>query len=240
MKKLVGNTLFIMLALLLVSAFVPAVSFAAPVVSTECAYSANDVVCEVYVDTDGDSLISGGVKLTYNATELSTTDATKNEAVWYFGASGPDHAYMLPETSTPGEVVFIVGKMDTDAIGTGVNGERIKVGSVTFDRATNTLPVNDPGTLFNIGSELGRTGGTYVNFVNTAGENLDAVPVTFTTKVAERGDVNANGSINSIDLNLLRGILINGGNYTVFADCNGNGSINSIDFNCLRAKLLNQ
>ena len=235
MKKLMGNTLFFMLALLLLSAFVPAVSFAAPAVSAECAYSANDVVCEIYVNTDGNSLISGGVKLTYNATELSNPVATKNDAVWYFGAGGPEHDYMLPETSTSGEVVFIVGKMDSGSAAVqGVNGTRVKVGDVTFTRATNTLPVTDPGTLFNINASIGRPGGTYANFVNTAGDNLDAVPVTFSTTVAQRGDANASGSITSRDLTTLRS-LIQAGDYVVYADCNASGTLTSRDLTCIRS-----
>ena len=183
------KSLTMVLAALLIALILPAVALALPAVSVECAYSATNLDCEVYVNTDGGQLRSGGVKLGYNAAELlgpADADrpiATKNEAVWSLGG----YNYMEPETGIDGEVVFIVGKLDPAAVGVGVNGTRVLVGTVRFTRKTNTLPVADPAATFGITAGLGRVA-PYVNFVNVDGDNLDIAPVGFSTKVAERGD----------------------------------------------------
>lgn len=171
------STLIAVLAFFLIIMMVPAVSFAVDV-SAECAYSATNLVCEIYVNTDGDILRSGGVMLSYNPAELLGPTgtirpiATKNESDWYFGAGGPEHTYMDPETSIDGEVVFIVGMLDTTDTALGVIGTRVPVGTVTFERATSTFPVSDPSTLFGVGLAFGRST-PYINFVNTAGTSLD-------------------------------------------------------------------
>ena len=238
------NTLIAILGVFLIGVIFPAVSLAAEV-TTECAYRDVDVVCEIYVDTTPDDLISGGVKLTYNTTpldpgELSTPVAAKNEAVWYFGDGPPpdNQPYMDPEVTAPGEVVFIVGKLATGAPGAGVSGTRVKVGDVTFTRNDTTLPGVgvDRAAFFGISAGLGRAA-PFVNFASTTGTDLDGAG--FTTKVAERGDVDGNGLLNSRDFIAIRALIISSAQeFPVYADCDANQIINSRDLICVRAKLL--
>lgn len=231
------NAFKIGLAVFLIGAIFPAISIAASV-SAECAYTDADLVCYIYVDTSPDSLISGGVRLTYNTDELSNPLAVKNETAWFFGGGVAEYAYMDPDTTTSGEVILIVGKLDSDAPTAGVTGTRVQVGKVTFDRATSDVPVADPGATFGIALGLGRIA-PYVNFVNTAGDPLDDPTDTiFLTPVnVERGDSNASGSITSRDLTALRSLLRSGSDYVVYADCNGSGTLTSRDLTCIRAIL---
>ena len=219
-------------------------------VSAECAYTANDVVCYVYVDTiDGDAsgqqLRSGGVKLTYNADELmgpgsqNPPVATKNVTDWYFGAGSQDAGleYMDPETGTTGEIVFIVGKMDTtpNFEGGGVSGSRVEIGHVSFTRVNPGLPVADPAATFTIAVELGREA-PFANFVNVAAEELDGAITAFNTTVAERWDADAPGFLSSRDLTKLRSLLRDE-IYVIYADCSGDGALTSRDLTSLRSAL---
>ncbi len=221
----------------LVLAALPAAVTAAPAVSAECAYlkAGTDLVCDVYVDNGADQLRSGGVTLNYNASILSAPAATKNDAVWKFTDGTTNYTYMNPDTSVAGKVVFIVGVLNTANTGAGVGG-RAKVGSVTFTR--NATPTSGDGTaqagFFGISTALGK-GGNYVNFVNTAGSALDG-GATFSAKVAERGDANADGAINSGDYLAVRNLLA-APSPPPYADCNNDGSVNSGDYLCIRNKL---
>ena len=74
------------------------------------------------------------------------------ETDWYFTDGTTNFPYNGPYTppETPeGEVVFIVGRLDSTA--PGVSGPRVLVGTVTFDRNPATIPT--------IGLALGRDDG---------------------------------------------------------------------------------
>jgi hypothetical protein len=228
------------MAVFVVFAALPAAVMGAPAVSAECAYlkPGTDLVCDVYVDNGADQLRSGGVLLNYNASILSSPAATKNDAVWKFTDGATNYPYMNPDTSISGKVVFIVGVLNTTnptTIAAGVSG-RAKVGRVTFTR--NATPTSGNGVaqaaFFGISAALGK-GGNYVNFVNTAGAPLDG-GATFSANVAERGDANADGAINSGDYLAVRNLLT-APSPPPYADCNNDGSVNSGDYLCIRNKL---
>ncbi len=239
------KSLTMVLAALLIALILPVAALAQPAVSVECAYSASNLDCQVYVNTDGGQLRSGGVKLGYNAAELlgpagtNRPVATKNGTDWFFTGTN----YMDPETEADGEVVFIVGKLDLSATGVGVSGTRVPVGKVRFTRATSTLPVADPLATFGITAGFGRVA-PYVNFVNVGGANLDIAPpdgdgpVEFSTKVAERCDTDGSGALSTVDLTILRAMLsANFADFPVYADCTGDGMLSTTDITVLRAKL---
>ena len=232
------KSLLMILVVSLVVLILPTAAMAASV-SVECAYTSADLVCYIYADTAGDNLLSAGVKLNYNTDELVNPVASKNEAVWYFGDETAPTPYMEAETTTPGEVTFIVGKLDNAAPLAGVSGARVEIGKVSFDRTTSDVPIVDPIARFGISAGLGRDNATYANFVNTANPStvLDTSVIFVTPVVVERCDVNASGAITTLDFTYLRAMLRDNSDYAVFADCNGSGTLTTLDFTYLRAKL---
>jgi hypothetical protein len=147
---------------------------------------------------------------------------------------------MNPDTSISGKVVFIVGVLNTTnptTIAAGVSG-RAKVGRVTFTR--NATPTSGDGAaqaaFFGISAALGK-GGNYVNFVNTAGSALDS-GVTFSAKVARRGDADANGIVTNADLGVARNLILSGG-YLIYADADGNNVMTNADLGVIRNIILN-
>ena len=222
------KSLAMVLAVSLVVLVLPAAVMAASV-SAECAYTDTDVVCEVYVDTASVELRSGGVRLTYTPGDLTVNSAEINDAAWFFGAGGSDYATPNAiDTSVPGIVDLVVGKLDTNAISAGVIGTKVLIGRVTFDRNNNNLPA--------IAAGLARGGEPFVSFVNaTSGAPLDGT--TFGTIVAERGDANQDGDITNVDMGLTRNIILNSG-YSIFADVNGDGMVTNVDMGLVRNKIL--
>jgi hypothetical protein len=234
--------LIIVMAILAIGAFLPTVSSAAVTYFTDCAYTGSDLVCHVYANTGGDSLISAGVQLSYSTSELSNPIAVKNEEDWFFGNGTTNHSYMDPEVDTTnGTIVFIVGKLNESAPTQGVTGSRALIGTVSFTRSSTDDPwggTNNPAApvgFFGIDLALGRSG-NYENFVNTDGALLDDTAIKGSIKIAERGDANANGVINATDYVAIRN-QIGAENPPPYADCNGNGVVNATDYVCVRNKL---
>jgi hypothetical protein len=223
----------------LVLLLLPATALAADVdVFAEGAYTASDLVVHIYANINTGNLCSYGVKLNYSTSLLTVGTATKNDAVWYFGASSPGASYMNPDTSTAGQVIFIGGKLDTAAPTAGVTGTRVLLGKVTFARTENSLGLGTTAQgYFGLTLALGKTG-LYNNFVTTAGLVKDGAGVGFnvTNAVRERGDANGDGLINSTDYVAIRNLL-SSPSPPVYADCNGDGAVNSTDYVCVRNKL---
>jgi hypothetical protein len=229
------------MAVFVVFAALPAAVMGAAV-SAECAYIKTDtkLVCDVYVNTGADQLRSGGVLLNYNTSILSSPVATKNDAIWKFTDGTTNYPYMTPDTSAPGKVVFIVGMLNTTNTSAGVSGARVKVGNVTFTR--NATPTSGDGlaqaAFFGISAALGK-GGNYVNFVNTAGAPLDG-GATFSARVAQRGDANADGVFDGSDYIAVRyWTVTNPTNFPPYADCTGEGILDGSDYICIRQRTVN-
>ena len=212
-------------------------------VYAEGAYTDTDLAVYIYADintTDPSdpALISFGVKLTYLDTELTVTSAEKNEAVWYMGDGVTNEPYMDPEIATVGEVVIIGGKLDTAAPLAGVSGTRVLLGKVFFDRVGSTMPF-DPTLGLTYGRMTTDTTpvlGSYKNFVATDGTVMDGTSTAIgTDSTYERGDANADGSINVLDLRTLREVI--GTDAPCWTDCNGDGTINVLDIRCLRESI---
>jgi hypothetical protein len=233
-----NNKFKIGLAAFLMLTVIPALSFGAVSYFMDCAWEGTEFVCEIYADTDGDAIISGGVKLSYDTNKLSSPTAEKNEAVWFFGTNDQKFTYMDPEIDTgAGTIVYIVGKLDEDEPTAGVTGGRVLIGKATFVRSDADDPCseNDPVGFYDLGLMLGRDG-NYENFVSTAGDLLDDSAVMGPIEAAERGDANADCDITTADYISVRN-LIGSENPPPYADCNGDGSVSTGDYICVRNKI---
>lgn len=251
------------LAVLAMIAFSPALSTAAEVY-LEGAYDAQYLDVYIYANFSEPQVISYGVRLNYLPAELAVVSASKlsnlppgdptpytsNQTVWQLG-TGPNKDNPAPDfTTSPGAVVFIGGILDESAPTAGVvNTTKVFLGTVRFGPGTGGVIPAQP--TLSLTYAKGNGNDPYKNFVQyvaggpSGGVVLDGtvifrtVNVTTTPRdIARRGDANADGSINSGDINTLRALLMFGGAYKVSADCNKDGTLSSGDFNCLRAKLL--
>ena len=232
MKKSIWQFLLIGFVFLAAGALTPVNLFADVDVYTECAYTESDLAVLIYADINSPTLLrSAGVKLTYDPLEL-TVDSAEKGPLWLLGSE----PYMDPDTSTAGEVIIILGRLDTAAPTEGVSGERVLLGTVRFNRIGSTMSFSPT-----LGLDYGKRGpaGDFKNFVDTddPANVLDDVSVTFgSITVCERGDANADGDINALDFGAIRSIFLGGIGYVVCADCNADGNINALDFGCVRSK----
>ncbi|MCD6185392.1 MAG: hypothetical protein J7K84_06340 [Deltaproteobacteria bacterium] len=225
MKKSSRILLIIGLLVFVMGALIPVNSFAADVdVYAEGAYTETGFAVYIYADINGPNILSAGVKLTYDTSELTVTSAEKNESVWFLGGE----SYMDPDISTPGEVVFILGKLDNADPAAGVSGERVLLGKAVFTRNTTNAP--------SVTLSLGRTTGTYNNFVATDATVLDGSVNFIAATVVQRGDANADGVITFADMSKVRAMITNN-EFTIYADCNIDGVITFADMSCIRGKI---
>jgi hypothetical protein len=222
-----GHLITCLAALLLCVALVQPAA-AGVSVYAEGAYNDTELDLYIYADIDTTAILSFGVKVEYPP-ELSNPVATKNEDVWYFGDGTTNYPYMEPEDDGSG-VVIIGGKLDTSTPTAGVIGTRVLLGTITFTHSgITTTPV--------ITLTYGRGDGTgaYKNFVETNGNELDGT-VTFAVEIHERGDANADGTVDIRDLRTLRSEIGNTG-LPPWVDCNGDGPVDVRDVRCLRTKI---
>ena len=224
MKKSSRSLLIIGLLVFVASALIPVNSFADVDVYGEGAYTESDLVVYIYADINSPTeLRSAGVKLTYETAALTLDTAEKNESVWFLGSE----SYMDPDTSTAGEVVIILGKLDTGDATAGVSGDRVLLGKVRFSRTESSMPFSPT-----LGIALGKVN-PYANFVDTAEPTanvLDDTGVNFgTITIAERGDANADGNITMADAMFVKHMFQSGLPYVCYADANGDGAISMAD-----------
>jgi len=201
-------------------------------VYAEGAYDYNDLVLYVYADVAPTTLVSMGIKVTYDASKLTFSSAQKNEDIWYFGTPTTQFPYIDPKNICS-SVVIMGGKLDTHNPTEGVTGNRILLGIVSFTRAESGDPGSSPQSYFGVNIELGKDG-EYANFVDTDGNELDE-NITFSTVIHEKGDANGDGRITSADMFKVRRLI--GRDYSVFADCNGDGHVTKDDMFCIKNKI---
>ncbi len=230
MKKNILQFLMVGLAFFVVCALTPAAVFAGVNVYAEGAYDSDDLVVYIYADIDGGTeLRSAGVKLTYSTTELTVNSTAKNDTAWFLGSE----TYMAPDTSTPGEVTIILGKLDTAAPTEGVSGTRVLLGKIRFDRAEATMPF-----VPTLSMGLGKSG-DFANFVDTTtpiAVEMDASVTFGTITVRERGDANGDGTITVLDIRTLRQNL-GASDTPPWVDCDGDGSVGVLDVRCVKTKM---
>ena len=203
-------------------------------VYAESAYTDSDLAVYVYADIPSPmALISMGIKVNYDSTKLTVGSMEKNEGVWYFGTSSHKYPYVDPE-DTGNSVIILGGKLDTSNPTAGVTGNRVLLGKIVFNRSESGDPGSNPEDYFGISVELGK-GGTYANFVDTDGNELDD-GVTFSAIVRERGDANIDHVITNLDMFKVKDLIIQD-TYSVFADCNDDGVITNLDMFCVKDKI---
>jgi len=222
LKKSSRSLFIIGLLVFVVGALISVNSFAADVdVYAEGAYTETDLAVYIYADINNLNILSAGVKLTYNSSELTVTSAEKNESVWFLG----NESYMDPDIST----VIICGKLDTSDEGVhvldGVSGNRVLLGKVLFNRTENSMPFTPTLSIY-----YGKRGpeGKYKNFVATYGTVLDneASGVAFVSiTVRKRGDAKGNGDITMADAMFVKHMFQSGLPYVCYADANDDEKI---------------
>jgi hypothetical protein len=228
--------LAVVLAVCLGFAFTPLPGYSANVaVYAEGAYTATNLDLYIYADIDtSDPILSFGVKVNHPP-EWTVEAASKNENDWYFGEPEPGtkYPYMVPDSSSPGSVIIIGGKLDTNAPTQGVSGSRVLLGKVTFDHdgATNFDGVVD----LTYAHGLGAPTDSFKNFVGTDGTVKDGEGMSFAVEIHERGDANGDGRFDVNDFLALK--TFSGSSvFPCWADCNGDERIDVNDFLCLKTK----
>jgi len=163
----------------------------------ESGYSTGTFIVKIFADiaddTDG-PLISAGIKVTYPHEKLTNPVAVKNEATWYFGFPTSGYSYIDPFSEITGEIIILLGKLDTPSPISGVSEARILLACVSFDRIENTdVPVPSDFTI-----DYGRVT-PYTNFMTVTGVNLDqAVVFNPSTQIRPLSQVYLTDSIRAL------------------------------------------
>ena len=219
----------------------PAYASAQVTVYAEGAYTDTDLVVYIYADIDAastdEALLSYGVTLKYNTTDLGTPVVEKNASDWYFGDKSDPYATpnAEPDTSTPGQVIIIGGKLDSAAPLEGVSGDRVILATVSFVRSSTNVPSAE---LY-----LGK-GGTYANFVQIDGTDLDKTLSGTEDEsgsigqvdIFQRGDADGDGYITTSDMFKVKGAMATK-IYKCYVDCDGDGYITTSDMFCIKGKM---
>ena len=144
-------------------------------------------------------LLSFGVRVRYEARAVLVTTAAKNTAAWYFSDGKSPVPYIDPDTSTPGEVLILGGKLDGLRPLEGVAGRHVLLGSVTFGRLAPTIPT------FSL--DFGRPV-PYANFVTTNGTVLDSAQdgIVFGAVVPDPADTDLDGLPDAWEIRYFGGI----------------------------------
>ncbi len=210
-------------------------------VYAEGAYTRADL--EVYIYTDikkGVRLASGGVRLLFDPTQLAVIRAEKNEDVWYFSDGVKKSPYMDPDfKTTPGEVVFAVGKLDAKAPQAGVTGKRVLLGRVLFGPVSGSpMPPNPASYVLGMTHGRGDGTGAFENFVTVDKKMLDKTGgVAFKPIIIHlRGDADGNGLLGTEDIKRMEKTIEKNDN-PIWYDCNGDGRIDDYDIKCIRQQL---
>ncbi|MCP4117735.1 MAG: hypothetical protein GY737_20520 [Desulfobacteraceae bacterium] len=212
------------------------VSWASVNVYAEGVYTDSDLVVYLYVDVDTDPILSYGVKLAYNHSDLGSPVVEKNSKDWYFGkqASPLPTPNAEPDTSTPGEIIIVGCKLDSEDPQAGVAGNRVLLAKVSFSRLTANAPSAE---LF-----LGKSG-RYSNFVQVNGNELDETlggaektnPIGDVT-IFSRGDANNDSFINIADMSKIKTMMTDEV-FSIWADCNDDGYVNFADMSCVSNRI---
>jgi len=213
------------IAFFILGALTPANVYAAVEFFAEGAYTETELVVHIYAKIDGGSILrSAGVKLNYPTADLRVTSAVKNDRAWSIGSKAPD-------TSTAGEVAFVMGKPNPVEPASGVAGDRVLLGKVRFSRTGNTMLYSPV-----LGLTLTKAG-DLSNFVDigTPATVPESSVAFASVTVRERGDANADGDINTVDYVAIRNNL-NSTDAPPYTDCNDDGVINALDYICVRNK----
>jgi len=209
----------------------------------------------IYADPAA-SLISMGVKVTFDPAVLQVNSAEKYEAFadgWVMDADGSDSStddqYTTPaveidNTSPSGTVTMIGGRlMGSSTTGLPITGTRVLLGWIVFeaiDYGTSNLNVYLAKYHSNHDTD------TFDNFVQVDGtvDEPNNVPGDLGTICvladACTGTINENDSVDMGDFSIIRaamGTSFPSSGYNLLADLNGNGTVDMADFSIVRAEM---
>lgn len=229
--------------------FIPAAASGADVdVYAEGTLNETELTVYIYADVNVENLVSYGVSLNYDPSELvveevdkepDTIPYTGNDTRWYLGES--DDSFRnnpVPDTSTSGEIIIIGGRIDPSDPTQGVaQGAKAFLAMVRFSPADAEIP--ESPTLY-LSYARGDGTSTYKNFVrinDTTSEVLDGDNVYFgSVQVAELGDADESGAVTPSDINTIK-MNIGNADSPCYMDCDGSGSITPSDINCVKTKI---
>ncbi|MCP4022610.1 MAG: hypothetical protein GY729_12275 [Desulfobacteraceae bacterium] len=246
LTKLKKTVLMIWLSVFLM---LPMTAFGADVdIYAEGTMSETELIVYLYADVNVQNLVSYGVSLNYDPAELVVAEVlkdtdpipyTSNVTKWYLGDSSASYKNNpTPDTSVPGEIIIIGGKLDplnpTQGVG---QGSKVFLAMVRFTPADVQIPASP--TLF-LSYAKGDGTSSFKNFVrldNNTPLVLDGGNVYFgSVQVSEPGDADANGAITPSDINMIK-MNIGNADGPCYMDCDGNGSITPSDINCTKSKI---
>jgi hypothetical protein len=141
---------------------------------------------QVFADITAPAVLSFSFKLFYPAGQLQPLSVYCNEALWYFHDGTRLVSYPAPDTATPGQILFIGGHMDARDPLAGVTGNHVLLGTVQFNRTTQSTP--------NFDMTIGRTG-QFASFVAVNGSILESAPgqVTIQSVTSDSTDQDLDG-----------------------------------------------
>ncbi len=140
---------------------------------------------QVFADIGEASIVSHSFRLFYPS-PLTVESAVRNDSVWYFHDGSRVLPQAGPDTSRPGEVLFVGGHLDARSPRAGVTGNQVLLGTVVFRRTGPATPTFE--------LSIGRAG-QFASFVTTAGAVLEALPgvVNWQGVQADRNDQDLDG-----------------------------------------------
>ncbi len=159
---------------------------AAVTVYGEASSTGPTVTVQVFADISKTPLLSFGVRVLYDPQSLYVGSAAQNTALWYFSNPTGQLPYMSPDTSKPGEVFILGGRLDSLNPLQGVTGTHVLLGTVVFGRWNNNA--------LRFSVALGRDA-PFANFVGTDGTVFDtgAGAVVFNAVQPDPADTDLDG-----------------------------------------------
>lgn len=141
---------------------------------------------QVFADITTPAILSFSFKLFYPSAYLQPVSAQCNAGLWYFHDGTRAVPYPAPETTTPGQIVFVGGHMDARNPLGGVTGNRVLLGTIQFNRTTPNTP--------NFDMTIGRAG-QFASFVAVNGTVLESEPglVTIQSVSSDSADRDLDG-----------------------------------------------
>jgi len=148
--------------------------------------SGEHITVDVLADITTAEIVSYCFKVFYDPSILQLVNAARNETVWYLHDGTKAVPYEKPDTSRPGEVLFVGGMMDARSPKLGVSGNQVRLATLVLRRLNPNVP--------SFSVLIGRKG-QYANFVTKQGVTLDATPgeVSFSGVAPDRNDRDLDG-----------------------------------------------
>lgn len=208
----------------------------------------SELTVYAYADIHVENVISYGIRISYNpdwytlvsaAKSVSPAPYTANPSQWHIGTPAASCSHLpAPDTSVPGEIIIIGGKLDPGHPGNGMAaGSKIFLGMATFTPYDGGFPSAPLMTVTFARAD------PYVNFARIRKadggwvQNLDDNAVSFrSVTICQAGDANGDGTISPPDITAVKANIGNP-NAPCYVDCVGGGHITPNNIMCVRYKI---